>query len=53
MRRCLKVFWQQVYKLKLDTQTMAVPQDTAEGQNRKGFPFSMINIFDNAVTGGY
>lgn len=50
--KCLKVFWQQLYKLKLDTQVIAVSQDVADGQNMKGIPFSIlyIYIYDPAKT---
>lgn len=55
MRRCIKVFWKQVYKLSLDTQVLitAVSEDVADGQNIKGFPFSIVEIVDNTVIDDY
>ena len=51
-----KVFWQEVYKLKLDTQVVVISQDVASGQNTEGFPYntySTVNIFYNTATDDY
>jgi len=50
------VFWQEVYKLKLDTQVVVISQDVASGQNTEGFPYntySTVNIFYNTATDDY
>lgn len=38
---------------KLAIQVIAESEDVVDGQNTMGFSFSIVLIFDNAVTNGY